>query len=266
MKTILCLLFIVDGLSAQTEKQGHVVFKSPGQIRTVFINDSAMTCDDEGRLTLSPGTYNIRVPNPRPAQTRYPDFSTTVLVKSGEDTPIQVSFKTLHLVDTTPSGCEVFLGEERLGTTPLELDFSNRISTQLRIEKLGFETRTVDVDQVLLESPVISITLTPLTPNVRINENLFASGEIQKEGLHEYKKQILTVGVLGLATGTLAAYYKSKADRAFENAKLARRLGDQNSKQKFLKRASRYDGYAAAGYIVMQVNVVALFYFLFQSN
>jgi hypothetical protein len=64
-------------------------------------------------------------------------------------------------------------------------------------------------------------------------------------------------------TGGIAAYYKIKADDLFEKAKLAHRRNDFTAEASLRKKTKRYDRYATAGFIGMQISFGgAVFLFL----
>ncbi len=93
-----------------------------------------------GQLKLPTGTYTATFRRPGwPDQTRTVEIGRNAAVETGADF-VPGSLR----VDSTPSGAEVWLGERRLGTTPVRLDEVQPGAAALTVRLAGFREAAVN--------------------------------------------------------------------------------------------------------------------------
>ncbi len=160
---------------------------------------------------------------------------------------------------------DIFAGERLLGKTPLIFD-PNEIPdvVSLTLKKEHFLDRRISLDSLPGKSIVINLESNGAT--TVFNENQFVNKEYQSKGLYPARNWLITASISAIGLGSLTAYYKNKADKKFEKAKIARRSGDLELRERLQKSTKKYDRYAAVAFVGMQVNLGLFMYFLLTSN
>lgn len=269
MTKIHYIIFLVIFLYSQNSvtaqgTNGYLTLISDSKIDAIQIDDSLHLYQD--KMSLGAGAHRIVVQNPDRVSYQALDFAATVTIRSGEEEKVNVVFETLAEINSYPSGAEVLVNSETLGTTPFYLPLTNYRDNLLRFTKPGYADMTIGVTDSILIRNYVFIYLQPKIINRSNNQNQFVNLEWQERGPHKNKNAILITQGLSIVFGAGAAYYKKKADDAFEKAKVDRRLGNVSQMNRHMNKAQKYDRFAAVGFIGMQVNVAALIYFLFQSR
>ena len=257
------LLSCISPARAQ-QMYGYLNLISDSQIKRILIDDQAYVY--QGKIRLPEGSYRIVVQNPDPVSYQALDFIATVTIQAGMEEKLIVVFEKLCEINSYPGGAEVSVNAEVLGITPFYLSLTKYKNKILEFNKPGHKKMMIEVTDSLLIKDYVFISLEPNIINRSNNQNQFVNLEWQERGPHRYKDAILITQGLGIAFGAGAAYYKKKADDAFEKAKIDRRLGNVQQRDRHMNKTRKYDRYAAIGFIGMQVNVAAFIYFLFQSR
>ncbi len=246
------------------EAFGSVSVISSQPVPAVMIDDSTYVNGD--RLTVPAGTHRIVVPNPDRIHFQKKDFVKDFELRGGEHLQINVQFEDLSEVNSYPMSASVLSGQMSLGVTPLQIpliDYRNKI---LQFKKTGYEDGFVTVDDSMIRRGYVTATLKPKVKSILNNENEFVNLQWKEQGPNKHKLPLIVNTTVGIGAGAVAAYYKHQADLRFEKAKLARRDGDTALQNKLTRQTHRYDRYAAIGFVAMQVNMIALIYFLLKSK
>jgi hypothetical protein len=246
------------------DSYGYLIIESELKRIKILIDDTVYIYSDKLRLTT--GSHTIVAQNPDRVSFQAMDFVTKLDIRPGEEHKIAIVFEKLAEINSFPGGAEVSFNSEALGKTPMYLPLSRYRDGVLHFKKTGFHETSVMVTDSSLVKNFVFMELNPKSGDAGSNQNQFANKEWQERGLYKYKNEIIITQSLGIIFGAGAAYYKKKADDAFEKAKMYRRLGNLTAKDHQLEKTKKYDKYAAIGLIGMQVNVAALIYYLFRSK
>ena len=259
------LLGLISCFSAVAQEgHGYLTIETKVPIEKITIDDSVYV--NSGKIRLPAGVHRLFIQNPDRVSMQALDFSKTITITPDADKKVDVYFEEVSEINSYPSGASVSFNSEILGVTPFYLCLQNFKGQVLEFKKSGYESLFATVTDSIIEKDYMYIELQPKIINRSNNQNQFVNLEWQERGPHKYRNAIWISNGLGIAFGAYAAYYKKKADDAFEKAKIARRLGDTPSRERYLNKTQKFDRYAVIGFVGMQVNVAALVYFLFKSR
>lgn len=261
---LLVIFFCCHYAAAAQDTNGYLTLISDSKVQEILVDDTVRLYRE--KMSLAAGTHRIVVQNPDRVSYQVSDFAASIAIRPGEETKVNVIFEDFAEINSYPSGAEVSVNSETLGITPFYLSLANYRGNLLRFTKPGYADMTIDVMDSMITRNYVFVHLQPKIINRSNNQNQFVNLEWQERGPHKNKNAILITQGLSIAFGAGAAYYKKKADAAFEKAKVDRRLGNVSQMDRHMNKARKYDRYAAVGFIGMQVNVAALIYFLFQSR
>ncbi len=215
------------------------------------------------RLEMPAGLRWIVVPIHRSLDCQIRDFGAEIFVDAGRDTVVTVvEPRLLHLI-TQPFNAEVSDGLQVLGNTPLYCPVSELDGQVLILRKQGYENSTVQLTDSLRKRGTLFVNLRRIQdrrdPDV---ENIFWD----RKAHHKHGNVLWVASAGAVLSGGVAAYFKIRADDRFELAKLARRDGDLVRQRRLEKETKRLDRVALAGFVSMQLNVLAVIYLLFRSR
>ena len=233
------------------------------KVTRVRIDDSVYTGNLPERFRLKSGSHKIFIENPDRIKYQQADFIKTIELAEGQELELNVTFHPLAEINSYPYGASVISRSEALGETPMYLDLSKYKSTSLEFIKAGYETLAVSVNDSSLAKNYVFVKLEPKIKTFSAGgDNQFHSTEWKEQGPRKHKETFWLTTAAGLLSGGLSAFYKYKADNAFEDAKIARRVGDNDRQDKLEKKTQKYDNYALAGFVGLQVNFAAIIYLL----
>lgn len=260
---LIAFCFNARSASAQ-DRKGYLTVLSTQPLDSIIIDDSAYALT--AKIPLSPGEHTVMIRQPNRASFQALDFIEKVTIREREEEKVTVRFELLSEVNSYPSGVSVYAGSEQVGITPFYLPLNERKGSTLLFKKPGYEDLSLVIADSTIQKNFIFVSLQPKIKSRSNNQNQFVNLEWQERGPHKHKNALWISNSLGILCGAGAAFYKKKADDSFEKAKVARRLGNIDDREKYLNRTRKYDRYSAIGFVGMQVNVVVMVYFFFKSR
>ena len=143
-----------------------------------------------------------------------------------------------------------------LGQTPFPISKPDLIANKITLSKDLYKDTTLFSIEQLSKSNIITLNIDPDARSKKV--------QVTKLNLNRRKKHknlaLLTFGV-GLASGSAAFFLKKKADREYDRY---RKAGNPDDINHFFDLAKRNDRFAAATYIVFEINLLASTYFFFK--
>ncbi|NUM80216.1 PEGA domain-containing protein [bacterium] len=268
VQIILIMAVFPEMSSAQTGgEKGVVILTSSFPVEGVVIDDSLHNHGLPYRVELAPGLHSIIVKNPRRFDYLQADFFRMVEVRANEEIKLTIEFPSLTLVNSYPHDASIVAGGIMLGKTPMPLELSRYKNQSLALQKSGYDDFNFLVTDSAIQKSSIWITLDPKDPYAsNHHDNEFKTEAWKERGIGKNKNWLIITSVLGITSGGIAAYYKNKADNAFEKAKRARRTGDRDLQAKLENRTEKYDRYSTIGFIGLQINLGAAVYFLLKAK
>ena len=157
----------------KTKKLEVTLSKAPGTLKIASEPSGAKVYiggDYKGKtpltLNLAPGTYTVKL-----TMKDYEDYTTTVTLSPGDVKSLSITltpkFGSLT-VTSEPSGAEVYLDGDYVGTTPLE---NYKLSTgehEVKVKKSGYATFTKTITIKPGETTSMKATLPPLKATLKI--------------------------------------------------------------------------------------------------
>jgi hypothetical protein len=163
-------------------------------------------------------------------------FVDTINVVNCDDIRLEYTFRSKVLLNSDPPDAIVFSGDSLLGYTPL---FIEQSINRLRLEKNGYETKSISYSEFGLNNPV----------------KLNFIGEIEDESFVDKTIFKILAGSM-LVLGAVTAYYKLEADNSFEDYEIT---GDPAQ----LDRTHKFDTISGITFAAFQINFgVIIYYFL----
>ena len=264
---VIVLALLLASVSAGQDSgdgKGTVILHEVPRGAAVKINDSIAVQALSHTYRLPPGRHHITVFNPFITDYNKLDYDTAVILSSGQTLRLTCRFRKLIHVESQPYGAEVFVNGTRTGETPLWIN--PELVPVLELRKKGFADNRIIIADSMRTGRNIFVTLERTESSVQVNQNLFKNGTWLKRNEKKYRIPLIASLTLSVLSGTAAAYSKKKADDYYEKAKLAYIFGDFEKQKRLEKKTRRYDRFATAGYIGLQVNITASVVFLFLMN
>jgi hypothetical protein len=256
-------IFSLTVLAATLLAQENAIIEVRGtDVRAVRLNDSLYRSERLPLVISVPaGSYDIHIYGQKRVDYPAADYSESLNIASGERRVFDVSGR-LGMVQSIPYGASVWIEDSLAGSTPLWLTFDRLSERALLLRMPGYEDTRVIVTDTAALNHYLSVRLTP-TGGYREPDNEYLSDAWKNRGVGRHRGWLILSGVAAVVTGGIAAYYKIKADDLFEKAKLAHRRNDFTAEASLRKKTKRYDRYATAGFIGMQISFGgAVFLFL----
>ena len=164
-----------------------------------------------------------------------PVYTDTLKVVSCDDIKLNYKFRSQVFLNSEPGDANVFVGDSLIGYTPL---FIPQNIGNLRLEKKGYETRSILYSDIELNKPV----------------QLNFVGEVSNESFIDKTLFKVLAGSM-IVLGAVTAYYKLEADDSFEEYEIT---GDQA----LLDRTNKFDKISGYTFAAFQINFGILLYYI----
>ncbi|MEM1041974.1 MAG: hypothetical protein AAGI91_05030 [Bacteroidota bacterium] len=259
MTRLLCLLIALAPAAALAQPADASAFLLPAlpSTGTVIVETNlpdGMLYDGEALLgpvtpagfELAPGAHRLVLREATAASWQPRSAEAEVEVRAGETTRVRLDVPLRYRVESFPFGAAVVLEQEdgtteRLGETPLDLFADEPLGGTLVVRKTGYtEVRQVPGDAL---DNTYSVVLRPIT----LAEAGAGEVTLAESRRPNYWIDAAALG-LALGAGALAAHFKFKGDREFDEYA---RSGDPALREDF----ERFDTYSAVALGAMQVGI-----------
>jgi hypothetical protein len=198
----------------------------------ILINDKLVSFSNKFETKLKMGRYKIIVlenSDRWDAKT----FIDSLNVKNCDDIHLDYNFLSGIHLNSDPGDAKVFSGDSLIGYTPL---FIPQGINRLRLEKEGYETKSVDYTNFGLNNPV----------------QLKFVGASDEESFVDKTLFKILAGTM-IVLGAVTAYYKIEADNSFEEYEFT---GDPA----LLDRTDKFDIISGITFAAFQLNFGAIIY------
>lgn len=197
------------------------------QIDSVTIGQSPIL-----NYSIRPGEHLIEALTPEEGLWNAQNIQQKVFLKPGRDTTLFLKMPRRITINSVPYHAKVRVGEELLGRTPLEIDFNEWVTARLTVEKEGYESQSISLQQ----PRSLLVVLSPIqdeeaVPKAFWHQNLFRK--------RTKRKVLLLSG--SLVSHWLAFYLKNKAD---DNYDKYRRASRPEQIQHYWDETRKFDRYA----------------------
>ncbi len=251
MMRIIMLAFVANAAWGQTALQSDSTAAWLGiecefKGLDVFIDGTCIGTTPLSATLCPSGSHIIRVEHPQPSSWLDEDWKTEIALQPGETKWLDVHFQRRVWISSDPPGAAVFLGETRLGETPLSVVLQAQEQSTVSLMKEGYEP--------------LQKTLSTLTPSVlHMDLRNQISDWIAGQDTRRFKKTwIVAAGVVALLAGATGAYLKHRADRAYENYS---NVGHPDTMERYFDSAKRLDTLSGVFYGLGEVILgISLFY------
>ncbi|MEN3038533.1 MAG: PEGA domain-containing protein [Candidatus Kryptonium sp.] len=200
---ILIFLFLTIQLAFSQAKYGFVNINTEPSGSFVYIDSELVGQTPIVNLKIKVGTYTLKIKNPELSDWLEQDISQRIEIKENDTLNIFITFEKFVKIDSNPFSADIFLGDSIIGTTPAIFKLKNLLGKTLKITKKGYKDAEVFIDG---KTRKIEVNLTPQNG---------VETELRTEPKDKLKTVIPIVGV-GLANGIISVYFKSKADKLYE--------------------------------------------------
>ncbi len=260
-KIVMCLSILSIELFAQL---GIVKIISPQS--NILINGRSYNISKNSSVALPAGWHEIVVRQGSGLMNNLPDFVEKIFLNANEIRQIEVRFRKLFQINTFPSGASVVVDGVAKGRTPLVCDESELAEKEIVIQRSLFLDEKFNITKEQLTEGSILLNLKIVGNPTLANDNQFVNLQYKEQGLSRYRNLLLGASILSLGTGAIAVVYKDRADRAFEDAKKARRIGQDKLRISLENKTRKNDRISTVAFVGMQINVGAIMYLLLTAN
>ncbi|NOY76564.1 MAG: hypothetical protein GXO76_01710 [Calditrichaeota bacterium] len=249
----LWLLFLVVTTgwisNAHSQPVGYLHLTAAQLPAKLFVDSLSVPPARDTLLALSPGTHRIRATTPFRADWLLRDFQRSVRIKALDTTTVAIVFPRYFFLSSQPEGAFVRAANAVLGRTPLLANWETLKNTPVRLEKRGYLSRQIRLQNPNEKRLIIRLKKDPGYWK-RFNQLL------QKKRLQRKRLRWGAAGTGGaaLASGVAAYFLKKKANAAYDTY-LKTPFPDKI--QTYYNRAQRYDTYAGTTYLIFEINLIS---------
>lgn len=183
-------------------------------------------------FSLAPGIHRIEAITPQDGLWNAGNILQNIFLKSGQDTTILLRLPQPVTINSVPFHAKVRAGDQFVGFTPLEVDFNRWGKIPLTLEKEGYESQTVTLQQ---PRPLL-LVLAPISGDEQKPQSLWDRQLFRKKT----KRKVLLISG-ALVTHWLAFYLKNKAD---DNYDKYRQSTHPDRIQHYWDQTRKYDRYS----------------------
>jgi len=234
--------------SDQSNHRAGLVVTSnvPGAL--IYLDSLSVGVTPLDRTDLRPGVYHLRVIHPERRSWYSDSIDDTVELKPDGRLEFRAFFDYVYRIQSIPFGAKILLGNLYQGETPAVLKTPNRLVGTLLLRKEGYDDASYDLGR--WNGELIELVLKPRQGIENIEHALNL-----EPATFRHKTPILVSGIVGIASGVAAVYFKQKADKSFGDYQ---QTGDQT----LLSRTERYDTISGVSLVAFELSLTSLAYLL----
>ena len=256
-----CVFFFWVMVLGLTASKGQIVQPDPRDRRMANlvvssnVNGASVYLDSlflgvtpiEARGVLA-GVYQLRVIHPYRRSWYRDSIQETIELKPDERFEYDANFEYLYPVHSIPYGASILYDNTFKGETPAVLRTPERLIGSLLLKKDGYEDATFDLDR--WEGGVIELLLRP-SRGIGYSRTFL---NVDSPRIR-HKTPILISGIVGIASGVAAVYFKHEADESFTEYQRTR-------DPKLLSRTDQYDTISGLSLVAFELSLASLTYLL----
>jgi hypothetical protein len=201
-------------------------------------------------MQVTPGPHVLSLIHPERESWLTQNITDTILVEEGTSRVLRYHFTRRFIVNSQPFGAEVVLNDSLVGTTPCVLTLHREDPGQpMVVRKQGYEPFNT-----ILGSTSGSLM------DVSLKRVWNPSGELETVFREEMRTsgstaRLYVTGAATIVAGTLAAYFKVKADDRYQSYLASRSPA-------LLSETNRFDAAAAIALAATQISLGLFTYFI----
>lgn len=226
----LIIFIILNGFSLGQDKQFNLKIITNEPLSSIFIRNEFLGNGKVDTFIL-PGLYELKII--RDIELWDSEmFTETINIPINEGVFKEFKFSKKILLETEPANAMVISKHDTLGNTPI---FVNENRMDLVLQKENFLTkkvRVIDKNTKIILEPINTTGVT--VSFIKSNEFKFLLGSL-------------------VTLGTVAAYYKTKADDSFT-------LYQDTNDEKYLRSTKKFDLISGISFGLLQINFGYLIY------
>ncbi|MFQ5648953.1 MAG: PEGA domain-containing protein [bacterium] len=244
-------------VEARPEEDGFLKMNTSHTGLAVKIDGAFVGYTPLNLLQLDSGPHKIHVAHPDRSNWLDTDWVEQVEIAPNDTLTVNVMFQRSFSINSQPYGAAVYLENEPVGETPVFVRIVEGETKQVTLSKTGYRDSTFTLGGETTQ--FYDITLQRSSHDFDPQLQGF-----KQKGKSKTKVHFFTALGLAVASGTLALYFRSKADNKYDRYL---ETGNPRTFNKFYDDAKKFDKLAAVSFGTFQVSFVVSFYlFLKQAN
>ena len=248
--------YLIQNIQKSTFSMGWIQIRSGSSVEKVWIDSLEIPFTKGDIINLAAGSHIFQFRAENPGNWLIHDLVDTVNIVAGDTLKYFLTFPEYKMINSDPYGANIRMNGKLLGQTPLIISKPDLIANKITLSKDSYKDTTLFGIKNLSKSPMIILYID--------SDAQFRNNQLKKLNLSRKSKQkklaLLTFGV-SLASGTVAFLLKKKADRNYD---LYRNAGNPEDINRFYDLTKKNDRFAAATYIIFEINLLASTYFFFK--
>ena len=257
------VLLVPFTIEAQTNRpqKGYLTLESNSIPGRIILDDSVTLDKLPKRMLLISGKHKVTVLNKNRLNVGQGDFIKTFEILPKRETKVTVKLDNMVEISTQPPGAFVFVDGNLKGRSPVWIDKEEVLNRPVKLDKAGYEIINTQISSFI--HPYVEFDLIPEYSNKPGRSIIKLNLRYEKK---TYRRELLLLTSLSVLSGGFAAYYKIKADKAFDKAKIALTQNAVSERRRYQNLADQYDRNSLIGFVSMQVNFIGVVYFLFKAD
>lgn len=245
MKIFLLLLLLISFDLPSQEKYGTININTEPAGAFTYIDSEFVGKTPITNLKVKPGTYTLKLKNPEISSWLEQDFVQKIEVKENDTMNLHITFEKFIKINSNPFSATILLGDSTIGTTPAIFKMKDLLGKSLKLVKKGYNDAEIFVDG---KTDKIEVNLTPHNG---------AETELRTEPKNKLNITLPIAGV-SLASGITSIYFKTKADKLYDEY-----LKTGNPEK--LNTIKTYDKIAGITLVIFEVTAIFAIYILMKN-
>ncbi len=244
MKFILLVILLALNLFGQ-DKYGILNINSETQGASVYIDSEFVGVTPISNFKVKAGTHTLKVKNPKTTDWLEQDVVQQIEIKENDTLNLFIEFEKFIKINSNPFLADILLGDSTIGTTPAIFKLKDLLGKKLKMTKNGFNEVEIYIDG---KTPKIEVNLTPKD---------VSELELRVEPKNKLTK-VLPIASISLITGAFSVYFKTQADKLYDEYT---RSGDAEK----LNTMKTYDKIAGITLIAFELTTILSIYLLIKN-
>ena len=250
-KTILNFIVILyPFLLPAQDLPGFLSVTSPKGM-SVYVDTTFVGNEGIRSYKLAEGEYTVHVYDPGSLNWSDRGMVKNIQIRSGILTTVSFDNSDQMEIETIPFGGKVFLKDELIGITPLQIDREIVSSHAISIHKEGFVPKKFTVGE--LQQAYHPIVLEPSKPSLQVESVILSDNDSQ---LKWYREGLVVTSLLS----SWASYFlKREADQTYQRYQ---RASDSREMIALYSQTKHYDTLSEIAIVVSATTLATYFYML----
>lgn len=245
MKLLLFIVLISSINLVGQDKYGVLNIDSEIKGALVYLDSMLIGSTPISNFKVRVGTYTLKVKNPEPTDWLEQDVVQKIEIKENDTLNLFITFEKFIKINSIPFSADILLGDSIIGTTPSIFKMKDLLGKKIKIVKKGYNEVEILVDG---KTQRVEVNLSPKNG---------AETELRTEPKNKLN-MVLPVAGISLTSGIISIYFKTQADKLYNEYLQSGDAGKLNT-------VKTYDKIAGVALVIFELTAIFAIYLLMKN-